>query len=204
MRQLSKDEINNLIGRYSEGDSNAAANTILVQYDSLIKSTALDYFNGKLDLQIGWAIEDVIQFARLRILQAMKKLNLDRCSFPHFVKDTTIWACGRFIRYSKSMKRDHKKQVEYDKILGAFIPDKSVKLPEDLAIEKELIEKVEAEVSKLDEVCQAVYQVAIEEKEGIYNSSHPLLKKLGHGSTQIRVEKVRKAVREVLMNYRLQ
>ena len=203
MRKLSKVEINNLIGRYTEGD-NTAANTILVQYDSLIKSTALDYFNGKLDLQIGWAIEDVIQFARLRILQAMKKLNLERCAFPYFVKSTTIRACGRFIRYTKSMKRDHKKQVEYDGILGAFIPDKSVKLPEDMTLEKELLEKVEAEVSKLDEVCQAVYQVAIEEREGIYNSSHPLLKKLGHGSMQLRLERVRKAVREVLRSYRLQ
>ena len=105
MRKLSKDEINNLIGRYSEGDNNAA-DMILNQYDSLIKSTALDFFNGKLDLQIGWAIEDVIQFARLRILQAMKKLNLEKCPFPYFIKDTTIWACGRFIRYSRSFYID--------------------------------------------------------------------------------------------------
>ena len=200
MRQLSKDEIGELIDSYICGDNNAA-DTILNQYDALIKSTALDFFDGKLDLQIGWAIEDVIQFARLRILQAMKNLNLDRCPFPHFVKTTTIWACGRFIRYSKSMKRDHEKQVEYDKILGAFIPDKSVKLPEDEAMEKELLEKVEAEVSKLDEVCQAVYQVAIEEREGVYGSRHPLLKNLGNGSMQIRLEKVRNAIRGVLDTY---
>ena len=200
MVKLSKYEINNLIWRYTEGD-NTAADAILNQYDSLIKSTALDYFNGKLDLHIGWAIEDVIQFARLRILQAMKKVNLERCPFPYFVKTTTIWACGRFIRYSKSMKRDHEKQVEYNGILALFIPDKSVNLPEKMAMEKELIEKVEAEVSKLDEECQAVYQVAIKEKEGIYNSSHPLLKNLGNGSMQIRLEKVRKAVREVLEGY---
>ena len=143
----------------------------------------------------------MIQFARIRILQSMKKLNLEKCAFPYFIKDTTIWACGRFIRYSRSMKRDHKKQIEYDKILGAFIPDKSVKLTEDMTLEKELLEKVEAEVSKLDEVCQAVYQVAIEEREGVYNSKHPKLKNLGHGSMQIRLEKVRRAVRQVLESY---
>ena len=201
MRKLSKDEINNLIGRYSDGDNNAA-DIILNQYDALIKSTALDFFNGKLDLYIGWAIEDVIQFARLRILQAMKKLNLDRCPFPHFVKTTTIWACGRFIRYSKSMKRDHKKQVEYDKILGAFIPDEHVKLPEDTAMEKELLERLNEKISELDKECQAVYEVAIKEKEGIYNSSHPLLENLSNSSMQIRLEKVRKVVREVLESYR--
>ena len=200
MRTLSKYEINNLIGRYTEGDNNAA-DIILNQYDSLIKRTALDYFEGKLDLHIGWAIEDVIQFARLRILQAMKKLNLEKCPFPYFVKTTTIWACGRFIRYSKSMKRDHEKQVEYNGILALFIPDKSVNLPEKMAMEKELLEKVEAEVSKLDEVCQAVYQIAIEEREGVYNSKHPKLKNLGHGSMQIRLEKVRRAVRQVLESY---
>ena len=201
MRKLSKHEIGELIDSYLNGN-NTAADTILNQYDALIKSTALDFFDGKLDLHIGWAIEDVIQFARLRILQAMKKLNLERCPFPYFVKDTTIWACGRFIRYSKSMKRDHEKQVEYNGILALFIPDKSVKLPEKMAMEKELIEKVEAEVSKLDEECQAVYQVAIEEKEGVYSSSHPLLKNLGNGSMQIRLEKVRQVVKEVLESYR--
>ena len=201
MIKLSKDEIGELIDSYICGDNNAA-NQILNQFDSLIKRTALDFFNGKLDLQIGWAIEDVIQFARIRILQAMKKLNLDRCSFPHFVKDTTIWACGRFIRYSKSMKRDHKKQVEYDKILGAFIPDKSVKLPEDMAMEKELLERLNDKIYELDIECQAVYQVAIEEREGVYNSKHPKLKNLSNSSIQIRLEKVRRVVKEVLESYR--
>ena len=201
MRKLSKVEINNLIGRYTEGDT-TAANTILNQYDSLIKSTALDYFNGKLDLQIGWAIEDVIQFARLRILQAMKKLNLEKCPFPHFVKTTTIWACGRFIRYSRSMKRDHEKQCEYNGILALFIQDKSIKLPEDITMEKILLERLEEAISKLDEECQAVYEVALKEKEGIYNSSHPLLVNRGNSSIQIRLEKVRQVVREVLESHR--
>ena len=200
MRKLSKVEINNLIGRYTTEGDNTAANTILVQYDSLIKSTALDYFNGKLDLQIGWAIEDVIQFARLRILQSMKKLNLEKCAFPYFVKDTTIWACGRFIRYSRSMKRDHKKQVEYDKILGAFIPDKSVKLPEDEAMEKELLERLEEAISKLDEVCQAVY-FALISGHSPRGYDHPLLKTRGGSSLQNKLTKVRSAVREVLSNY---
>ena len=200
MRKLSKGEINNLIWRYTDGD-NSAADVILNQFDSLIKSTALEYFDGKLDLHIGWGMEDVIQFARIRILQAMKKLNLERCPFPHFVKTTTIWACGRFIRYSKSMKRDHEKQCEYNGILALFIQDKSVKLPEAMAIEKELLGRLEDKISELDEECQAVYEVAIGEKEGIYNSSHPLLKNLGNGSMQIRLEKVRKAVRGVLDSY---
>ena len=202
MRKLSKVEINNLIGRYTTEGDNTAANTILVQFDSLIKRTALDYFNGKLDLQIGWAIEDVIQFARLRILQSMKKLNLEKCPFPYFVKDTTIWACGRFIRYSKSMKRDHKKQVEYDKVLGAFIQDQSVKLPEDEAMEKELLERLNDKISELDIECQAVYEVATKEKEGVYNSSHPLLDNLSNSSIQIRLGKVRRVVKEVLESYR--
>ena len=200
MVKLSKYEIGELIDSYL-GGNNKSADMILNQYDALIKSTALEYFNGKLDLHIGWAIEDVIQFARLRILQAMKKLNLERCPFPYFVKVTTIWACNRFIRYSKSQKRDHEKQVEYDKILGAFIPDEHIKLPEKMAMEKELIEKVEEKISELDEVCQAIYEVAIKEKEGVYNSSHPLLVNLGNGSMQIRLEKVRKVVRGVLEGY---
>ena len=199
MRKLSKVEINNLIWRYSEGD-NTAADIILNQFDSLIKRTALDYFNGKLDLHIGWAIEDVIQFARIRILQALKHLNLDRCPFPYFIKDTTIWACGRFIRYSKSMKRDHEQQVEYNGILALFIQDQSIKLPENLAIEKELIEKVEAEVSKLDEVCQAVY-FALMSGHSPRGYDHPLLKTRGGSSVQNKLKKVRCAVREVLTTY---
>ena len=76
-----------------------------IQYDSLIKRTALDYFDGKLDLQIGWAIEDVIQFARLRILQAMKKLNLDRCSFPYFIKndnDLGMWQIYKIFKINET------------------------------------------------------------------------------------------------------
>ena len=197
MRKLSKGEIGELIDSYLGGNNNAA-DTILNQYDSLIKSTALDFFDGKLDLQIGWAIEDVIQQSRITILQALKHLNLDRCPFPYFVKDTTIWACGRFIRYSTMQKRDHKKQVEYNGILALFIQDQSVKLPEDITMEKELMERLEEAISKLDEECQAVYEVAIGENEGIYGSKHPKLKNLGNGSMQIRIEKVRKVVREVL------
>ena len=63
------------------------------------------------------------------------------------------------------------------------------------------MEKVEAEVSKLDEVCQAVYDVAMREKEGVYNSSHPLLANRGNSSTQRKLELVRKTVRGVLESY---
>ena len=204
MRKLSKSEIGELIDSYVCGD-NTAADILLNQYDALIKSTALDYFNGKLDLQIGWAIEDVIQFARIRILQAMKKLNLERCAFPYFVKTTTIWACGRFIRYSKSMKRDHEKQVEYNGILALFIQDKSVKPPEKMAMEKELIEKVEEKISELDEECQAVYY-ALMSGHSPRGYDHPLLKTRGGSSVQNKLNqnklnKVRCAVREVLTTY---
>ena len=200
MVKLSKHEIGELIDSYLDGD-NKSADMILRQYDSLIKRTALDYFDGKLDLHIGWGIEDVIQLARIRTLQALRRLNLDRCSFPHFIRSMVIWACNRFIRYSKSMKRDHKKQVEYDEILGIFIPDESVKSPEDMTMEKELLEKLEEKISELDEECQAVYEVAMREKEGVYNSQHPILVNLGNGSIQIRLEKVRDAVRGVLESY---
>ena len=199
MVKLSKYEIRNLIDLYLDGD-NKSADVILRQYDSLIKRTALDYFEGKLDLQIGWALEDVIQFSRIRILQAMKKLNLEKCPFPHFIKVTTIWACNRFIRYSTMQKRDHEKQVEFNGILALFIQDKSIKLPEDITMEKELMERLEEAISKLDEVCQAVY-FALMSGNSPRGYDHPLLKTRGGSSVQNKLNKVRCAVREVLTTY---
>ena len=189
-----------IIQLYLSGD-NTAGDYIISKYDSLIKRAALDYFSNELDLPIGLGIEDAFQVSRLKVLNDLHRLNLERCPFPHYVISTTHRACSRFIRYAKAQKRDCKRQAEFDEVELLTLEDRTIKPPEQEAIENELMNKVEAKISTLDDVCQAVYQVAIEEKEGIYNSRHPLLRNLGNSSTQRKREKVREAVRGVLEDY---
>ena len=184
---------------YLAGD-NMAGDTILQEYEGLIKSTILKYY-GRHDIFMGFSVEDAFQIARLKILQSLKHFDFDKCKFTYFVADSSVWACGRLWRWCSSIKRNYKNQCDYDLTLYAHIPDNSVKQPDQIALENEFWNIIEQRISTMPADCQAVYQVAIEEREGVYNSNHPLLKKLGHGSMQIRIEKVRKAVREVLESY---
>ena len=184
---------------YLAGD-NSAGDAMLTEYEGLIKSTILNYW-GHHDIFMGFSVEDAFQIARLKILQSLKHFDFDKCTFTYFVADSSVWACGRMLRWCPSLKRHHSQQVEYDGALAIFIQDNSVEQPYEMALENELFSLVEAEIATLDEVCQAVYQVAIEEKEGVYSSSHPLLENRGNSSTQAKLEKVRVVVRGVLESY---
>ena len=184
---------------YLAGD-NSAGDAVLNEYEGLIKSTILNYW-GRHDIYMGFSVEDAFQIARLKVLQSLKHFDMKRCTFTYFVADSSVWACGRLLRWCSSIKRNYRNQCDYDLTLYAHIPDNSVKQPDQIALENEFWNIIEQRISTMPADCQAVYQVAIEEREGVYNSNHPLLKKLGHGSMQIRIEKVRKAVREVLESY---
>ncbi len=196
LSRLSNDEIESLIAAYLSGD-NRAGNIILLQYDSLIYKTVINYFN-KIDIHTGWSAYDVIQEARIQLLNNLKYIKPDRHPMVVCVKDAAIWACKHFIRYAKAQKRDWVRQAEFDEASLSWVVDYSVKSPDEIVIEKELMELVEARVSELDEICKAIYEVAM---EGVYYSSHPLLKHLTHFTIQKHFTLLRKAVKEVLESY---
>ena len=198
-KYLSDDELAVQINSYLGGDIQAG-DRIIRQYDSLIKKSILNYFK-RYDLHIGWSVEDVQQQVRLKILQSLKHFRHDRCPFPYWIIQHSLQSCGRFIRYSSSLKRHHKKQCDYEIEKAAHIPDNSVKQPDQIALENEFWNIIEERIRTLDTICQAVYEVAIEEREGVYGSKHPLLTNLGNHSIQLRLEKVRRAVRQVLESY---
>ena len=198
-KHLSDDELQELITANLDGDIQAG-DTIIKQYDSLIKKSILNYFK-QYDLHIGWSVEDIQQQTRLNILKSLKSFRFDKCSFPYWLVGKCHFCCNRFLRYSRQLKRNHQSQCDYDITLAAHIPDHTIKQPDQIAVESEFWDIIEQRISTLDAVCKAIYEVAIEEREGIYNSSHPLLKNLGGGSMYLRLGKVREAVREVLSYY---
>ena len=167
---------------YLAGDS-AAGDAVLKEYEGLIKSTVLNYW-GRHDIFMGFSVEDAFQIARLKILQSLKHFDFDRCTFPYFVADSSVWACGRMLRWCSSLKRHHSKQVEYDNSLAIFIQDNSVKQPHEIAEANELCSLVEAEIAKLDSVCQAVY-FALISGHSPRGYDHPLLKTRGGSSSKI-------------------
>ena len=184
--------------RYLAGD-NSAGDAMLTEYEGLIKSTILNYW-GRHDIFMGFSVDDAFQIARLKVLQSLKHFDMKRCTFTYFVADSSVWACGRLLRWCSSIKRNYKNQCEYDSALATFIQDDSVKQPYEMALENELFSLVEAEIAKLDEVCQAVY-FALISGHSPRGYDHPLLKTRGGSSVQNKLNKVRCAVREVLTNY---
>ena len=183
---------------YLAGD-NSAGDAMLKEYEGLIKSTVLNYW-GRHDIYMGFSVEDTFQMARLKVLQSLKHFDMKRCTFTYFVADSSVWACGRMLRWCSSIKRNYKNQCEYDGALAIFIQDDSVKQPYEIALENELFSLVEAEIAKLDEVCQAVYY-ALMSGHSPRGYDHPLLKTRGGSSVQKKVIRVRQAVRDVLKVY---
>ena len=197
-RQEQDSRLRKLQKRYLAGD-NMAGDTILREYEGLIKSTILNYW-GRHDIYMGFSVEDTFQMARLKVLQSLKHLDMTRCTFTYFVADSSVWACGRMLRWCSSLKRHHSQQVEYDGALATFIQDDSVKQPYEIALENELFSLVEAKIATLDDVCQAVY-FALISGHSPRGYDHPLLKYRGGSSIANKLRKVRKAVREVLEVY---
>ena len=197
-RQEQNDRLGKLQQRYLAGD-NMAGDTILREYEGFIKSTILNYW-GRHDIYMGFSVEDTFQMARLKVLQSLKHLDMTRCTFTYFVADSSVWACGRMLRWCSSLKRHHSQQVDYDGALAIFIQDNSVKQPYEMALENELFSLVEARISTLDEVCQAVY-FALMSGHSPRGYDHPLLKTRGGSSLANKLMKVRCAVREVLKAY---
>ena len=201
MKDLSKLPISDTINLYIEGD-NSAGDYILKKYDTLIKRACREYFYNRQDPMLGFGIDDAFQMARLKILDELKRYDIERCNFPSYIVIDSYRACSRLVRYARAQKRDYTRQAELDapeyREEVAHIEDATVKLPEQTAIENELMGKVEARIAGLDAVCQAVYQVAMDGRERIYNSRHPLLANWGNSSTQLKLEKVRAAVKGVL------
>ena len=202
MRKLSKlsnEEITDLIAAYLLGDS-TAGDKILIQYNNLICRTVIDYFST-IDVGIGWSTYDVIQEAKIQLLNNLKYIKPDKHPMPVCARDAAIWACKHFIRYAKAQKRDWIRQAEFDEASLSWVIDESVKSPETIAIDKELMELVEARVSELSEICRAIYKVAMEGNEGVYYSSHPVLKNLKQFAIRIYFDALRKEIREVLESY---
>ena len=197
-RQEQNERLGKLQQRYLAGD-NSAGDAILKEYEGVIKSAILNYW-GRHDIYMGFSVEDTFQMARLKVLQSLKHLDMTRCTFTYFVADSSVWACGRMLRWCSSLKRHHSQQVEYDNTLAISIQDDSVKQPYEMALENELFSLVEARISTLDEVCQAVY-FALMSGHSPRGYDHPLLKTRGGSSLQNKLTKVRCAVREVLTNY---
>ena len=183
---------------YLAGD-NSAGDAILKEYEGVIKSAILNYW-GRHDIYMGFSVEDTFQIARLKVLQSLKHLDMTRCTFTYFVADSSVWACGRMLRWCSSLKRHHSQQVTYDSALAIFIQDDSVKPPYEMALENELFSLVEAKIATLDDVCQAVYYALIS-GHSPRGYDHPLLKTRGGSSVQNKLNKVRCAVREVLTTY---
>ena len=197
-RQEQNARLEKLQQAYLTGD-NSAGDAMLTEYEGLIKSTILNYW-GRHDIFMGFSVEDAFQIARLKILQSLKHFDFDKCTFTYFVADSSVWACGRMLRWCSSLKRHHSKQVDYDGTLAVYIQDNSVKQPHEIALANELFSLVEARIAKLDEVCQAVY-FALMSGNSPRGYDHPLLKTRGGSSLQNKLTKVRKAVREVLNSY---
>ena len=197
-RQEQDARLEKLQKRYLAGD-NSAGDAVLNEYEGLIKSTVLNYWERH-DIYMGFSVEDAFQIARLKILQSLKHFDIKRCTFTYFVADSSVWACGRMLRWCSSLKRHHSQQVEYDNALAIFIQDNSVRQPYEMALENELFSLVEAKIATLDAVCQAVYHASIS-GHSPRGYDHPLLKTRGGSSLQNKLTKVRCAVREVLTNY---
>ena len=199
MRKLSKlsnEEITKLIAAYLLGDNNAG-DRLLIQYNNLICRTVIDYF-ATIDTHIGWSTHDVIQEAKIQLLNNLKYIKPEKHPMPVCAKDAAIWACNHFIRYAKAQKRDWIRQTEFDEVSLSLIIDESVKQPDEILLGKELMELVEARVSELSEVCRAIYKVAMEGNEGVYYSSHPVLKKIKQFAMRKHFDLLRKEIREVL------
>ena len=202
MRKLSKlsnEEISKLIAAYLLGDS-TAGDRLLIQYNNLICRTVIDYFST-VDVFIGWSTHDVIQEAKIQLLNNLKYIKPDKHPMPVCAKDAAIWACNHFLRYAKAQKRDWIRQSEFDEASLSWVIDESVKSPETIAIDKELMELVEARVSELSQICQAIYKVAMEGSEGVYYSSNPVLKKIKHFAMRKHFDLLRKEIRQVLESY---
>ena len=120
---------------YLAGD-NSAGDAVLNEYEGLIKSTILNYW-GRHDIYMGFSVEDAFQIARLKVLQSLKHFDMKRCTFTYFVADSSVWACGRLLRWCSSIKRNYRNQCDYDLTLYAHIPDNSVKQPDQIALENE-------------------------------------------------------------------
>ena len=104
-KHLSDDELQKLIKSYLGGDIQSG-DTIIKQYDSLIKKSILKYFK-QYDLHIGWSVEDIQQQTRLNILKSLKSFRSDKCSFPFWLIGKSQFCCNRFLRYSRQLKRNH-------------------------------------------------------------------------------------------------
>ena len=202
MRKLSKlsnEEITKLIAAYLLGDS-TAGDRLIIQYNNLICRTVIDYF-ATIDVAIGWSTNDIIQEAKIQLLNNLKYIKPEKHPMPVCAKDAALWACNHFIRYAKAQKRDWIRQAELDEVSLSWIIDESVKSPDEILLDKELIELVEARVSELSEICRAIYKVAMEGNEGVYYSSHPALKKIKQFAMRQHFDLLRKEIREVLESY---
>lgn len=115
---------------------------------------------------------------------------------------TTRRACSRFIRYAKAAKRDFRRQAEYDEVELLTLENRTINPSEQAAIENELLGAIESEVVKLNEICQALWEVAKEDKESLFNSAQPLLVNRGNSSTLTRIMRLRVTVSKALDDYR--
>ena len=186
-------------GAYLAGDM-AAGEKIILEFDRLIRRAVREYFHDALDLQIGYEIDDIFQLARLQILKELKHFDREKCSWTYYVIRKSKWVCQRFVRFSKSKCRDYEKEDTLSEDYLLLIEDFRSPSPVELAIEKEVMGKIDKAVKNLSPTCQAIYQVMIDGRESPYNSTHPKYRE-NRANIALPVRKIRGVVKGIMDSY---